>query len=148
MKCIEDDIIQKYIDKEISVNEAMLIESHLATCSKCKQKYIEHKNLCNEMIQSLNEGFSQHIYIPPFKYPKSTKRSLKSTYKKMVYAISAASIIAFAYFFLTNTNAGSSEKMYVNSYDEIFDANKTISQQGIMITIIDPKGDIKEVNLK
>ncbi|MCW3786611.1 anti-sigma factor family protein [Plebeiibacterium sediminum] len=147
MKCIEEEAIQKYIDWETSKEESINIESHIATCNDCKQKYLEQKQICNDFTHSLNALYDQKTEVPEFKYPESPKRSLKSTYKKLVYTISAASIIAFTYFYSINTNTGQIENMYLNSYDEVFDANKSIDQQGIMITITDSDGHTTEFNL-
>ncbi len=148
MKCIEEEDIQRYIDQETTIEETKYIEFHIASCIDCKQKYLNHKKLCDEFVHSFNKIHSHEIIIPEFKYPKAPKRSLKSKYKKLVYTISAASIIAFAYFYFNNTNAGYKENLYMNSYDEIFDANKSIGQQGIMITISDADGQTTEFNLK
>lgn len=141
MRCISDDIIQKFIDKETSVEENSIVQNHLTTCSKCAKKVEESRysaNRIKELIGSLNKN---DIQVPRFKEPENHKKTLFINFKKVVYAASAACLVIV---FLVFHQKPKDEIEFVYSYDveSEYNANLPLSEQEMVIEIIDSEGNL------
>ena len=51
MNCIDEDLIQTYIDEELPPGEVVMIENHLKQCKACWQP-TEAGCTCEEQIES------------------------------------------------------------------------------------------------
>jgi hypothetical protein len=141
MKCISDEIIQKFIDKETSAKENFFVQNHLPTCSKCAKKVEESRystNHIKKLIGSLNKN---EIQVPLFKEPEKQKRTLSIRFNKVFYAASAACLVIF---FLVFQQKPKDEIEFVYSYDvdSEYNANLPLSEQEMVIEIIDSEGNL------
>ena len=52
MRCVEADLLMmKYMDGEISSQEAQKLNEHLLVCKKCKEAFLVYDGMVNEMSQ-------------------------------------------------------------------------------------------------
>ena len=149
MKCIDDEIIQKFIDGETDERETNRVSDHLATCSLCVRKVEAHRAFAETIKKEFGKMGKEPTVIPPFIIPTVQKHKRSA---KIWYAISAvaAACAIFAVFFLRHEREESS---YQNKtlqmqygFDGDFDSNKTVSQQEMTIIIIDACGKVIDYN--
>lgn len=141
MRCINDELIQKYIDKEASAKENSIVQNHLTTCSKCAKKVEESRNSTNrikELIGSLNKD---EIQVPFFKEPENHKKTFSIHFRKVFYAASAACLVIL---FLVFHQKPKDEIEFMYSYDleSEYNANLPLSEQEMVIKIIDSEGNL------
>ena len=98
MTCIDERLLQKYIDGECHEKERSEVKLHLLDCSACAMKYKERQRLSSGIKQAINTLNSENIEIPVFKNknPISPKRNIKL----IIYSLSAACILLFVLFFV------------------------------------------------
>jgi len=145
MSCIKNDLIQKYNDGEATPKEIALIEKHIVNCEKCALKFDDQQRLAAGVKKAINLLAEDTIEIP--KIVTSTSHSKKRffTGKRLIYSISAACIVLFVLFITQNKEPEIENEIIITySLDWDYDANRTISQQQMVINIIDPEGYITE----
>ena len=83
MNCINDEIIQKYIDCEVKQDEIVLLEQHLKECTSCSEKVELQRDLSNKLKSAIDSIVDDNIEIPAFKPGKRRvllrRLSLKET---------------------------------------------------------------------
>jgi hypothetical protein len=141
MRCISDELIQKFVDNEASAKENSIVESHLSTCSECAEKVEEKRNAASRikgLISSLNKN---DIQVPIFQEPENEKKTLHIQLRKFVYVASAACLLVL---FLVFHQKPRDEIEFVYSYDieGEYNANLPLSEQEMVIEIIDSKGKL------
>lgn len=146
MKCFSNELIQHYIDGEISGEQALNIKNHCAECSSCFNKIAQQRSLSIELKKSINILSSEIVEIPTFT-PQST-RTKKQYYltKKIIYALTAACVLAFLFFRTNKTKNTQNNPLILYQMDMDFDANKPITDQDYIINIVDPEGNVSELN--
>jgi hypothetical protein len=146
MKCIDEALLQKYIDGECSGKENSDIENHFSNCPECKFRYAEKLKISMEMKQALSSLNSGNVVIPKFKIP--TKHSGK-TRKLFIISLPAACIMLFALFLSKNkTEFTQEELIVVESIPWEIDANLPASEQDFVIEVFDEKGSRSEYILE
>jgi len=148
MKCINDDLIQKYIDSEATSDEINYIENHISLCSKCAKIIDKQRKLSIDIKKNINLSYSNKslISIPEFTYnPIINTRRKNINIKKYIYAASVACIF-FLIFLLIPKKEQEKNIVFLYNIAGEFDANKTISQQEMVLTIIDSDGNILQLN--
>lgn len=139
MKCISDELIQKYIDREASVMEEASIKNHISGCGRCSQKieeYLESTSNIKQLIGLLDE---KEIEIPGFKKPVPQKIMMSPKLRILMYSAPAACIlILFLIFFQKQQN--DVEIIYLYDLESEFNANLPVSDQDMVIQIIDSEG--------
>ncbi|MEN8203025.1 MAG: zf-HC2 domain-containing protein [Bacteroidota bacterium] len=141
MRCISDELIQKFIDKEASAKENSIVQNHLTTCSKCAIKVEESRystNRIKKLIGSLNKN---EIQVPIFKEPEYHKKTLSIRYRKVVYAASAACLV-IVFFVFQQKSKDEIEFMYSYDLESEYNANLPMSEQEMVIEIIDSEGNL------
>ena len=170
MKCIDDELIQRYIDGETNLLETEQIEKHIAVCSPCAGIVEEKKAFANAIKNELQKLGNRFVVVPEFTVPttRTEARSASSTklkhpfpeacrrerglrqahprfnLKYIVYAVSAACVAAFMLFVLLPERQEKVEESQILMYSVIkdFDANRPYSQQETSIYMIDGDGKI------
>ena len=149
MKCIDDELIQKYIDNEASQEEASFIEEHLRDCVVCDEAVDKQKKLAVEIRNALNLFCDKAIGVPTFIKPLKNKQ--KTRRKMLRWAIgvaSAACILFFVSIFLKHENNTLIDTAsFLHDVEYEFDANRSILQQDLVITIIDNEGNVSKYAL-
>jgi len=81
MKCIDDELIQKYIDSETNSGEAVLIESHAADCPQCARNIETQRAFADYIKREVGQWGRQPDVIPEFVAPATGKRRLKILFR-------------------------------------------------------------------
>ena len=145
MICINDELIQKYIDGEASPKEVSLIENHIATCNNCVKRIENQRILSASLKKAINLLSKDTIEIPKFKIPTKRNKKHYLTPKSLYYSIAAACILVFV---LVITQKEEMKNDYeimieIGSIMDV-DANRPVSQFPLVINTIDSKGNISE----
>jgi hypothetical protein len=143
MICINDDIIQKYIDGEATPDEVSFIENHIASCNNCVLRIENQRRLSTNVKKAITYFSKDTIEVPKFEIPKKNIKKHFITLRRLYYSIAAACVLLFVMVI--------TQKKEIKNDDEIkidigtimdVDANRTVSQLPIVISIIDSKGKI------
>lgn len=147
MKCISEELIQKYIDKETSPTEDEYILVHSGECRKCADEIVSMRQSADRIKNLIRLSDEEDVEIPGFVKPVQIKKISNKNYKRIIYAASAACIL-FLFLFLFQTQEDDAE--YIYSYDlEIdFNANLPASEQEMVIQIIDSEGKLIDHHLE
>ncbi len=149
MICIKAELIQKYIDKETTVQESLFIEEHLKHCETCRQKVEARRKLAKFVVNSVNNLVQNHESVPAFVPVRKIPGSRFWIKKRIIYGLSAACVLLLVMFTIIRTR--NSEPWHVNIVNTIgpeVDANKPITQQEMIINIIDQEGNVTELKLE
>lgn len=145
MNCIDEDLIQRYIDEEVEVEEGRRVTRHLAVCPDCAKLVAERRQWALSMKRMIQEVADEPVVVPPFAAPAKSV-SLRSFRKRLVLVLSAACLLAF---FVLHWNHPSAEKPSIEDEltilqhsDWSVDANQPFSKQGLQINLIDPEGNV------
>ena len=149
MICIHDDIIQKYIDGEATPNEVTLIQKHIASCNKCFIRIENQRRLSTHVKKAINLLSKDTIEVPKFEIPSKNIKKHFLTPKRLYYTIAAACVLSFVIVITQRKEIKNDNeiKIDVGSIMDV-DANRTVSQLPLVISIIDSKGNISEYIIK
>lgn len=149
MSCIKDDLVQKYIDGEVSPEELASIKEHLSGCSACALQIEARERLAKNIKSTIHLLDEAEVNIPAFIVPEHNKPKKRTIINKYFLAVSAASILILVLFLLNKDGQhADSDLIFVNSFESEFDANRTISQQEMVINIIDANGKVSEFHIE
>ena len=145
MICINDEIIQKYIDGETTQSEASLVENHIVSCNKCMIQIENQRRLSTNVKRAVNLLSKDSIEVPKFEIPSKAINKHLLTPKRLYYIIAAACILLFVIVITQKKEIISDDeiKIDIGSIMDV-DANRTVSQLPLVISIIDSKGNISE----
>ena len=156
MKCISDELIQKHIDNEASQEERAYVDEHLLSCVACRNAVNEQKKLAVEIRNTINLLCEETVEIPAFNRPvkDSIDKSRVKTGRKKHRVIflwstgvaSVACILTFLFLNPRKKNVDNYERLFYNTEFE-FDANRSVTQQDIVIKILDSEGNFSEYNI-
>lgn len=141
MKCISDELIQKYIDNETSENEEAYIKNHFEDCGKCAEKAENMRQIAGyikQLIRSLNEREAE---IPKFNKTVQKPKVIKLSYKRIIYAVSAACLL-IVFLLLYQKPNDEIEIEYLYDLESEYNANLPVSEQEMGIQIIDSEGKL------
>lgn len=139
MRCISDEIIQKFVDKEASAKEVSIVQKHLSTCSICAKKVAERIHATNRIKELIGSHNISEIQVPPFQVPDLQKKTLYIHLKKIAYIASAACLLIL---FLIFHQKPKDKVEFIYSYglECEYNANLPLSEQEMVIEIIDSNG--------
>ena len=127
MKCISDELIQKFIDKEASAREITFIMSHLATCNKCNKKAEDQRHASTRVKELVNSLNKNEIKVPIFQEAKSLRKTFQLPFKKIVYFASAACLLIL-FLLLNQKSKDKVEFVYSYSIENEYNANLPLSE--------------------
>ena len=143
MNCIDDQLLQQYIDNECAENETTEVKQHLSVCPACTQRLAEREKLSVEIKKAINSLARENPDVPLFKI-KST-RSSKNNLKLIIYSLSAACILLLVLFIVDKgIEPNQKEITIVQSIPVEVDANRPASDQEFVIEVYDGKGQRSE----
>lgn len=149
MKCIDNELIQRYIDGETDFQETARIKKHLTDCPQCASNVEEQKTFVEAIKREIDKMGKQTVTIPEFVAPSVHKYRFNIKFRHYIYAASAACAI-FLIVFLNREQSveprNNTEIQLIYSFDGDFDSNRTVSQQEMTIIMIDANGKIIEYN--
>ena len=145
MKCIDDELIQRYIDGETDSQETARIEKHLAECAQCACNVDEQRAFADVIKNRMGSCGSQPVIIPGFVTPVSRKNKLNLKIRHYIYAASAAAaVFLFLFLFPERNELHPNTVHLIYSFDGDFNSNRTVSQQEMTIRVIDADGNTVE----
>jgi hypothetical protein len=149
MICINDDIIQRYIDGEATPTEVTFIENHIASCNKCVIRIENQRRLSTYVKKAINLLSKDSIEVPKFEIPSKTIKKHFLTPKRLYYIIAAACILLFV-IVITQKKEMKNDNEIIFEIGSVVDvdANRPVSQLPSFISIIDSKGNISEYFIK
>lgn len=143
MNCIDEQLLQKYIDGECTESEMAEVKQHLSTCLSCTQSLAEREKLSAGIKRALNALTVEEIEIPVFR--NINKRSLNININLLIYSLSAACILLFVLFIVDKDfQPNPKEITIVQSVPVEVDANRPASDQEFVIEVYDGKGQRSE----
>jgi len=149
MKCISEGLIQKYIDGEASLPEETLIQEHLSLCEACASKIKSQKALATSVKNALHLLKNTEVDVPEFILPTQQSKVISHNLKRVMYSVSAACILVLVFFmFQTHKQSTETKALFLYNFESEYDANRTVSQQELIINVIDPKGKVTEYHFE
>ena len=144
MNCFNEEIIQEYIDNELSEELRDNFDNHLESCNECNTKFEQQLEIANFVKQEINSLYKEDIIIPNINAISGNSTiANKSIMRKLIYIVSAASIIFATFFYINYKQEPSSSDIEIFiTNDYYYDANKGIMDQDIQIVIIDSDNEI------
>jgi anti-sigma factor ChrR (cupin superfamily) len=136
MTCINEKLLQKYIDGECTYKEQEKVKHHLAICPSCEKKCAEMEELAAGVKRALHSLTGESIIIPPFRKPEPLQRSKKL----LLYSLPAACMLGIV-LFIVHKNPEPTRKRItiVRNIPAEVDANRPASDQDFVIEIYDSK---------
>ena len=149
MSCINDGLIQKYVDGETNSSEQEYVETHLSACRKCSEKIENRRLLTTTIKKSLRLSAREEIIIPAFiPSSKQTGKNSRTLIRLSVF-IPAASIILFMILFADRRKNETMSVLEPNSGSSVdIDANRPVSQFPLVLYYIDDEGNTYEYAVK
>lgn len=148
MKCIENELIQKYIDHETSPGETSQIEKHVKECPECARKIVRRRNLSHNVMTVMNELNTEGQPIPSFFHPKVPSERKLLNRKWILYDVSAACLLIFMLILTRKSHPDNLSLLRTEARTEVeVDANRPVTEQPMLIQITDPEGNVTEYTL-
>lgn len=135
MTCIDEKLLQEYIDGECSDQEKIKVEEHLASCTLCRSKHTTMEKLSKEIKRAINSLTPLYTGTPEFKKPEI--RQLKSPGKLIIYSLSAACILLFFLLFEKKAEIPQPKIAIVQYTPAEVDANRPAGDQDFGIEVYD-----------
>lgn len=149
MRCIDSDLIQKYIDEEVTPEEAVLIVGHIKHCKACTAKISNQLKLVTRMKDTINLLTEDTLDIPEFEIPQNRKKMHSITSRRLIYGVAAACItILLLIIFQFKETVPENNEYFMQLVEHEYDANRSLSEQKLIIEIIDPEGNLSEYFLE
>ncbi|HET6558758.1 MAG TPA: zf-HC2 domain-containing protein [Prolixibacteraceae bacterium] len=143
MNCIDEQLLQKYIDGECTESEMLEVKQHLFICLACTQSLAEKEKVSLEIKRALNSLTADQVEIPVFR--NINKRLVNKNINLLIYSLSAACILLLVLFIVGNEfQPNQKEITIVQSVPVEVDANRPASDQEFVIEVYDGKGQRSE----
>ncbi len=143
MNCFSEDFIQKYVDGESTESEASMVENHTAECIECKMSIERQKQRSIKLKKALNELVDEIPEMPKMPTFTNQGRQHVSFKRKLVYGMAAACILLLLIFVIGRQQTNNrNDMMLYHSLDFEVDANKPITDQELIMYVIDENGNI------
>lgn len=157
MKCIDTDILQKYLDGEASTDEKTGVEAHLASCDLCSFRLTQLQGRAERIKSLLNDRLDVEVVLPPLPSNINGKlsvnvsdveapgesRAKRPLLKRWAIGLSAACLLGMVFLYKPLVCKGENQGM-IRMQREIVevDANSPYSEQETVMTIVDESGNV------
>lgn len=146
MNCISDEIIQYYIDNELTPEDRAGTEKHLTDCPECRKRLEEQRQLASFLKEANTETFEMEIpaFVPP-----SPKRELPLWKRRLYLYPGVAACCALLIYIMVHSShkqvLPEAEYSIFYNLEGEFDSNKPFSQQDLQLYAVDRNGNIVEL---
>jgi hypothetical protein len=157
MKCIDTDILQKYLDGEVSTDEKTGVEAHLKSCDLCTFRLTQLQGRAERIKRLLNSSSETDAALPPLPSNLNGKLSVnvsgvealdeprvkRPLLKRWTIGLSAACLLGLVFLYKPLVCSGQPQDT-IRMQREIVevDANTPYSQQETVMTIVDESGKV------
>ena len=144
MKHLDNILIQKYIDGELTEKECQETEAHLADCLSCRQKVDEQRAFSEKVKHSLEKTIPDEIEMTPFCIKEETVSKDRAVHIAIISSLATACAVALLFVVINfiQSRPKPIEPFYDYYMTEEFDANKPFSEQELALYEI--KSQIQE----
>lgn len=141
MKCIENHILQSYMDGELSNSRKANMDKHLATCTSCARR-LELLRKRSKLVKGL---FRMEQVVPPVfevnqpieKHPMATFQIKHILLSRWMYALTAACILGAVFLYKPSVcNGMSSQPLLIRQELDEVDANRPYEEQQTVIKLV------------
>ena len=141
MKCLSDEIIQIFIDGELSGKDRDQVISHISSCEECAERVSEQRDLALRYKESMNSLFEPLPEIPGFDQSIKKRTISRRRVYMIVYLLAAALILSLFLVLPLERNTEDFQEIIVeNSFSGEIDANLPLSDQEFEITFYNEEG--------
>jgi len=160
MRHIDSDILQKYLDGEVSTDEKTGVEAHLTSCDICSFRLAQLQGRAERIKRLLNQNSDVEVVLPPLPSningklsvnvsdfsASSESRVKRPLLKRWTIGLSAACLIGMVFLYKPLVCRSENQKI-VRMQREIVevDANRPYSEQETTLSIIDAEGNVTYV---
>jgi len=157
MKCIDTDILQKYLDGEVSTDEKTGVEAHLTSCDICSFRLAQLQGRAERIKRLLNSNSDVEVVLPPLPSNINGKLSVnvsdlsatsearvkRPLLRRWTIGLSAACLLGMVFLYKPLVCKGENQGM-IRMQREIVevDANRPYLEQETVMTIVDESGKV------
>jgi predicted anti-sigma-YlaC factor YlaD len=151
MNCLSDELVQRWIDKELSSGEAVELKAHLQTCAECRYRVQEQEQLATKLKQLIAGPAQTGSSIPPFIYPvePATRKKKKLTNWLRVAAVMLPLILLLKIF--TNKEEvyqpTREQQLMYESFNDM-DANSAFQERLMVTTSTNQEGELLDIEIQ
>lgn len=158
MTCIKDDMLQKYLDRESSIDENLRMDEHLNHCTVCAKRLEQlqiRANRIKDLILSMEEEMDEVKRPLPNLFEGRTSISASQDIhriepsengwkplKRVFLGIGVACALALVFILTPKAYPEKSQDVLLMQQEFVeIDANRPYSEQETTITVIDTDGN-------
>ena len=144
MSCINEELIQRYIDGELDAAEIFKLQNHIGSCRDCEEKLNRQVKITTGIKEVIGNLVDKNIEIPEFKITprREPKRGIV---RKLFYDLSAAAVILiFVGIQMFQGENVQCERMIRYQFESEYDANLPITEQEMNFEFFNENGKIIE----
>ncbi|MFO7977645.1 MAG: zf-HC2 domain-containing protein [Bacteroidales bacterium] len=145
MKCIDEELLQRFHDGECQDETGRRVQLHVSTCPDCRLRYEQLQSRVKTIKMAFEKMCPQAMEIPPLVLSEPLKKHISFHRKYLFPLLAAASLLLFIIVFnKKEANNLPVDPMLHNSFVSEMDANKPAHQQELSFTVISPDGVVSE----
>lgn len=135
MKHLDNSLIQKYIDNELSENEAKGINAHLKNCEFCRHEVEQQKDFSEKIKSSLDSLVSDVIPVPEFVLKSQRNQKRKTLKIAIISSLSTACAMILILLVIKFSKPKTNDNEFIFDYYTIgdYDANKPFPEQDLAV---------------
>lgn len=135
MKHLDNSLIQRYIDNELSENEAKEINAHLKNCEFCRHEVEQQKEFSEKLKSSLDSIVSDEIPIPEFVLKRQHNQKKKTLKIAIISSLSTACAMILVLLIIIFSKPKTNCNEFIFDYYTIddYDANKPFPEQDLAV---------------
>ncbi len=135
MKHLDNSLIQKYIDNELTEFEAKEADAHLENCELCRHQIEQRKCFSEKIKSSLDSLVSDEIAIPEFTLKKNTYSKRKVLKIAIISSLSTACAMILVLLIIKFSKPKTNCNDFIFDYYTIddYDANKPFPEQDLAV---------------
>lgn len=146
MKCINEEILQQYVDGECDEREQIAVQKHIESCKDCYSSWEQCQARMIEIKSSLNILIDTLPAAPPFPVPAVKVPKRNYALQVIVPLAVAASLLLLIWLGSgKDKNSLPLEQVLQVCFATEVDANKPAHQQEFTITVVSPDGKVSEI---
>ena len=135
MKHLDNSLIQKYIDNELSKIEAKEINAHLKNCEFCRHEVKQQKEFSEKIKSSLDSLVSDVIPVPEFVLKSQLNQKRKTLKIAIISSLSTACAMILILLVIKFSKPKTNDNEFIFDYYTIgdYDANKPFPEQDLAV---------------
>lgn len=135
MKHLDNLLIQRYIDNELSENETKEINAHLKICEFCRHEVEQQKEFSEKLKSSLDSLVPNENPIPEFVFKKHPYQKRKTLKIAIISSLSTACamILVLLIIKFSKPKTNCNEFIFDDYTIDDYDANKPFPEQDLAV---------------